>query len=52
MHTQEALFLSVAVCLGFIGRGVRMISAGRGTVGWTPNSDPSYEDAMSGVSGL
>lgn len=43
-HTQKALSLFVAVCLGFFGRGVWMISATGGTAGWTPlltDSDPS-----------
>jgi len=36
MHTQKALSLFVAVCLGFISRGVWMVSAGGGAVGQTP----------------
>lgn len=44
MHTQKALLLFVAVCLGSISRGAWMVSAGGGTAGWTPpltDSDPS-----------
>lgn len=52
MHTQKALSMIVAVCLGFIVRGIWMTAAVRGTLGWTPNSDPSCEDAMTSVSGL